>query len=147
MKKVSKSKKDTAQIAQIFLQRHLKEEMSSKNALIVGLSGDLGSGKTAFTQAFAKHLGIKNKVSSPTFVIMKKYPIKFGSYKFFFHLDAYRLKNEQELLSLGWGEIINQPEHIVFIEWPENVKKAIPKNAKKLFVSHSDYKNRSFEFK
>jgi tRNA threonylcarbamoyladenosine biosynthesis protein TsaE len=144
---LSKSTKETEKIAKIFLNKLLKNEKRPKGALIVGLSGDLGTGKTAFTKSAAKHLGIKDRVFSPTYVIMKKYPIKSGKHKFFFHIDAYRLKNEKELINLGWEEIINNKEHLVFIEWPENIKKAIPSNSKFVFIKHKDNKHRDFKFK
>jgi tRNA threonylcarbamoyladenosine biosynthesis protein TsaE len=142
LSKTSKNQAETANIAQEFLGR-IK---AGKTAVVVGLSGNLGAGKTAFTQAVGKHLGIKRKMSSPTFVIMKRYPLKTGPHKMLFHLDAYRLKNEKELLHLGWKEIIANPEHIVFIEWPENVKKAMPKNAKYIEISHDKDEARSFKF-
>ena len=114
---LSKNPKETEKIAKLFLEKILKTKPRIEGALLVALSGDLGAGKTAFTQSVAKHLGVKNKISSPTFVILKKYPIKkLKNYKFFFHLDAYRLKNENELLHLGWEEIIGNKEHLVFIE-------------------------------
>lgn len=139
MKKISKSPKETVEIARLFLGQLLKNAKNGKNALVVGLSGELGAGKTTFVQAVARHLGIKNKISSPTFVIMKKYPLKnLKSFKFFFHLDAYRLKNERELIHLGWKEIIENEEHLVFIEWPENVEKAMPKTAKFISISQAE---------
>jgi len=144
---ISKNIRETKKIAKIFLDKILKIESSGK-ALVVGLSGDLGAGKTAFTQAVAGHLNIKNKVGSPTFVIIKKYPLKKSKgYKFLFHLDAYRLKNERELLHLGWGEIIDNKEHLVFIEWPENVVKAIPLGTRFVHISHTKKGYRNFKFK
>lgn len=143
MNKISKNTKDTEKIAKEFLKCILNKK--NKNACVVALSGDLGSGKTAFTQAVAKELSIKRKVNSPTFVIMKKYPIKSQKHKFLFHLDAYRLKNEKELLHLNWEQIISNPEHLVFIEWPENVKKAIPKKHHKVSISHTKEGYRSFK--
>ena len=144
---LSKNIKETEKIARIFLHKILKKDTKHPNALVVGLSGDLGTGKTAFTQAVAKSLGIKNKISSPTFVIIKKYPIKNKKYKFLFHLDAYRLKNEKELLHLGWEEIIQKKEHLVFIEWPENVSKIIPSDAKFVYISHTPKAHRNFKLK
>lgn len=143
--KNSKNIKDTAKIAEDFISKILKKPQ--KNALVVGLSGELGVGKTAFTQAVGKILGIKNKVSSPTFVIMKKYTLKNNKYNFLFHLDAYRLKNEKELLHLGWEEIIMNKENIIFIEWPENVAKVIPKNSIFVSISHTKEGHRHFEIK
>ena len=142
---LSKNTKETAKIAKIFLKKILKKKR--KSALVVGLSGDLGVGKTAFTKAAGKHLGIKHKINSPTFVIMKKYPIKLKEYKFLFHFDAYRLGDEKELLHLGWQEIVNNKEHLVFIEWPENVKKAIPSHSKFVYISSDENGHRNFKLK
>ncbi|MFH1200943.1 MAG: tRNA (adenosine(37)-N6)-threonylcarbamoyltransferase complex ATPase subunit type 1 TsaE [bacterium] len=151
--------KETTEIAKIFLNKILKNKNSNESALVVGLSGDLGAGKTTFVQAAGKHLGVKNKITSPTFVIIKKYPIpeqfRYGSgslkksknYKFFFHLDAYRLKDEKELLHLGWEEIINNKDHLVFIEWPENVSRAMPSDARFVYLSHGKSGYRNLEFK
>ncbi|MFA5999649.1 MAG: tRNA (adenosine(37)-N6)-threonylcarbamoyltransferase complex ATPase subunit type 1 TsaE [Candidatus Paceibacterota bacterium] len=141
--KISKNPKDTERLAASFLEGIVNK--GSKKALVVGLSGELGTGKTTFTQFVAKYLGIKRKASSPTFVIMKKYPIKHGQYKFLFHLDAYRLKNEKELLHLGWEEIIGNKEHLVFIEWPENVKKIIPRNSVSIEILHTENGHRTFK--
>lgn len=155
--KVSKNIKETGEIAKIFLNEILKDKNRKENATIVGLSGNLGAGKTAFTQAVAKHLGIKDKVNSPTFVIMKKYLLpsrrrsarmtKRPRHKFFFHFDAYRLKDEKELLNLRWEEIINNKEHLIFIEWPENVKKVIPSHARFIYISHYKNNRRNLELK
>jgi tRNA threonylcarbamoyladenosine biosynthesis protein TsaE len=144
---ISKSTEETSKIAKSFLNKILKEKGGRRGASVVALSGDLGVGKTAFTQAVAKHLGIKEKVTSPTFVIMKKYSINLENYKFLFHFDAYRLKNEKELFYLKWEEIINNQEHIVFIEWPENVKKAIPADTRYVFISHKENGQRILELK
>lgn len=144
---LSKNIKDTAKIARLFLEEIKGKNTENREALVISLSGDLGAGKTAFTQAVAKQLGIKNRLNSPTFVIMKNYKLRNTKFKKLFHLDAYRLKNEQELLGLGWAEIIQNKEHLVFIEWPENVLKAIPKSAKKIHISHTKEGYRNFKFK
>ena len=143
---LSKNIKETEKIAKIFLDKLLKAKKNDK-ALIIGLSGDLGAGKTAFTKLVAKHIGIKERVFSPTYVIMKKYSIKLPKYKYFFHMDAYRLENEKDLLNLGWEEITNNKEHLVFIEWPENISKAMPKHSKFVFIKHKNEKHRDFKFR
>jgi tRNA threonylcarbamoyladenosine biosynthesis protein TsaE len=144
--KTSKSIKETDEIAKSFLQEILQVK-NSQGALVMGLMGDLGAGKTTFLQAVAKHLGVKNKVLSPTFVIMKKYPLKNKKHDFLFHLDAYRLKNEKELLYLGWEEIIKDGKNLVFIEWPENVSKVMPKHTKYIHISDQKDGQKSFHFK
>ena len=122
--------------------------LGNKNlATVVCLHGDLGTGKTTFSQFVAKNLGVKRKVNSPTFVIMKRYNLKHKNFRNLFHLDAYRLKNHKELLVLGWEEIISKPENLILIEWPENVIKAIPKKHHKIHISHTKEGHRNFKIK
>lgn len=158
MQKISKNTKDTEKIAEEFLAGLLRNTKKHKNAVIVGLSGDLGSGKTFFTQTVGRLLGIKNHINSPTFVIMKKYPInqKFNGFRNdikkklhtqLFHMDAYRLKNEKELKYLGWKEIISDPLNLIFIEWPENIVKSIPKKYHRIFICHTKEGHRKFKIK
>jgi tRNA threonylcarbamoyladenosine biosynthesis protein TsaE len=97
-------------------------------AMVLGLKGNLGSGKTTFLQGFAKGLGIKEKILSPTFIIMKRFVIPAKAGIHFFHLDCYRFKNEKDILDLGFKEIISNPKNIVAIEWPKKIKKLLPKN-------------------
>ncbi len=63
-----------------------------------------------------------------------------SSFKFLFHLDAYRLKNEKELLYLGWEDIISNKDHLVLIEWPENVAKIMPKAARLIHIENTGKK-------
>lgn len=96
-----------------------------KTAVVLALRGNLGGGKTTFLQGFAKGLGIKEKILSPTFVILKKF-------KNFYHIDCYRLNKPEEIFELNWKEIISNPKNIVAIEWPEKIKKVLPKNIIKI---------------
>jgi len=146
MEKISKSAEDTEKIAREFLELVMSPGGSASGAVVVGLSGDLGTGKTTFTQFIAKSLGVKGKVNSPTFVIMKRYDLKHDKFKNIFHIDAYRLKNEKELLHLGWEEIISNPENLIFIEWPELVAKAMPKKHHKISIKHTKEGHRKFKF-
>ncbi len=111
-------------------------------ATVIALSGELGAGKTTLTQQIARQLGIKENVNSPTYVIMKKYkmPLSTSGFRFLIHIDAYRLESEQELEKLGWQEIIADPENLILIEWPERVKKLIPKDAIKILLEHTGKK-------
>lgn len=109
-------------------KRIAKCVLKNKNAFVVGLKGELGGGKTAFTQGFAKGLGIKEKILSPTFVILKKFRIKNKRFKYLFHIDCYRLNKEKDLIDLGFKEIISSPENIVIVEWADKIKKIMPKN-------------------
>lgn len=116
------------------------EPGEKKGALVLGLEGDLGGGKTTFLQGFAKGLGIKQRITSPTFVIMKKYEVRgakkrkrqflsLQASRFkLYHIDCYRLKRVKEILSIGFKEIISNPQNIVAIEWADRIKKILPKD-------------------
>ncbi len=95
-----------------------KSGNKDKKAVVIGLFGDLGAGKTVFSKGFLSFFGIK-RVVSPTFSVMKKYPIKGFSWKNIYHLDCYRLKDPSELIVLGFEKIVADPENIILIEWPE----------------------------
>lgn len=130
MKIISKSLEETENIVREFIDKEFVVDKDS--ALIVGLYGDLGSGKTAFTQAVAKCLGVKETVTSPTFVIEKIYKLDNKNFDHLIHIDAYRLKSGEELLHLGWEEIAKNPKNIIFIEWPEIVTEILSDNIKKI---------------
>lgn len=111
------------------LAKGINRRKIGDRAFIIGLEGDLGGGKTSFLQGFAKGLGIKEKILSPTFVIMKKFIIpaqKTRFFKFFYHFDCYRMGTEKDVLELGFKEIISDPENIIAIEWAEKIKKTLP---------------------
>ena len=89
-------------------------------------------------QNLAKYFGITENVTSPTFVIQKRYSITQKKvpdpflFKKLIHIDAYRLTSSEELKSLDWDDLAKDPENIICIEWPENVKDLIPDDALKL---------------
>jgi len=116
-------------------------------ATVVGLYGDLGSGKTTFVQAVAKLLGVTRSVQSPTFVIMKFYPLSVVSYKLLVHVDAYRLKSGEELKKLGWDELIKQPHTLILVEWANLVEDVMPKESTKLQFEFIDDKTRKISLK
>ena len=135
MKIISKSISDTEKIAEDFVKKLSLGFYN--NALVVGLYGDLGSGKTTFTQAIAKIFGIKEDITSPTYVIMKSYKINQNStlnipHSNLIHIDAYRLNSSKELLVLGFDKIVSDPRNIIFIEWPEIVRDILPENHLKI---------------
>ena len=100
---------------------------AGSHATIIALRGDLGAGKTTFTQALAKELGITESVQSPTYVLMKSYPISFGHFTKFIHIDAYRLDSPEEFSALKPEEFLSNPQNLVVIEWPERVEGVLPK--------------------
>lgn len=165
MKFIAKNLEETQKIASDFVAdlKPLKDK-----ATVVGLYGNLGAGKTSFTQGVAQTLGVCENVVSPTFVIMKKYGIvgssqhlasrrdlectnQDASYKMLatgfqnlVHIDAYRIEHSDELLHLGWNEIISNPKNLIFIEWPEQVADIMPEHIQIKF-SHTEGEEREIE--
>jgi tRNA threonylcarbamoyl adenosine modification protein YjeE len=97
-------------------------------ATLVTLSGELGAGKTAFTQAVARTLGVRDDVTSPTFVLEKVYELPDAPQGFarLVHIDAYRLQGAAELSPLGFDEIMQDAQNLVLLEWPERVVDGLP---------------------
>ena len=142
---ISKNIEETKKFAKSFLDEYLKENSSDK-ALIVGLVGDLGTGKTSFVQAVAKELGVVDQITSPTFVIEKIYKLEGKEFNHLIHIDAYRLENGNELKSLGFEEIIKDSGNIIFIEWPERVRDILPMDKKDLSFTFVDENTRIIEY-
>jgi len=123
------NKKQTESLAKMLAKACLAEvrTMSEqrrkilKHALVFGFTGNLGAGKTTFIQSFAKGLGIRSRLTSPTFVLMKKY-------ENLFHFDCYRIKDYKDILALDFAEIIDEPKNIIVIEWAEKIRKILPKD-------------------
>ena len=142
----SHSSVETKQLGEEFARSLLKKTALQKIAAIVALHGDLGAGKTTFTQGFARGLGINRRLISPTFVIMRRYAIptakgKTTRFKNLYHIDAYRLKNPDGLETLGLKVIFSDPTAIILIEWPENIKKILPAKTIKIEFEHSRKEN------
>jgi len=125
---VTNSAKETQEVAGGFVGDVLAEARTAGDgARLICLWGDLGSGKTTFTQGLAAALGVKGVVNSPTFLIMKKYPLG-GRYKGMniYHLDCYRILRAEEVEDLGWGEILADENNVVVVEWPELIAEILP---------------------
>ena len=127
MKYTPSSLEETQKIAQDFIADLLPKETE---ATIVGLYGNLGAGKTTFTQAVAKALGVEEKVASPTFVIEKIYELTHKEFTHLIHIDAYRIDNSSELTLLGFKEIISNPQNLILVEWPEKIADIMPEHIK-----------------
>lgn len=114
MKYISKSAEETKEIA-----RDLAKQFKDKVG-IIGLSGELGAGKTIFTQGFAEGLGITEKVSSPTFTIIKQHQIP-NSNRTLYHIDLYRLENQKDFYNLGLEELFLNKNSLILIEWVDKL--------------------------
>ncbi|MBI2599951.1 tRNA (adenosine(37)-N6)-threonylcarbamoyltransferase complex ATPase subunit type 1 TsaE [Candidatus Daviesbacteria bacterium] len=130
----SSSTEKTKQIAEN-LAKNSKEN-------IFALSGELGAGKTVFIQGFARGLGVKDKIISPTFVLIRQHPVP-GTRRVLYHIDLYRLENTADLKSLGLEEIWSNPDNIVLIEWAERIKDLLPETAVNINILKGDDQNRT----
>lgn len=119
---------------------------ASHQACIVGLYGDLGAGKTTFSQCVAQELGIDERVTSPTFVIEKIYPTKDTQFTHFVHIDAYRLENGKELHVLDFERLTQDPHNLIFIEWPEKVADILPQEIFKIYFNFIDEHTRTIRY-
>lgn len=128
---ITKSFQETKSVARKLTSEWLKLNKNKNANLVFCLSGNLGGGKTTFTQGVAEELKIKETVNSPTFLIVKKYTApknKITEEKYnLYHFDCYRISNYREILDLGWEEIISGKNNIIAIEWSEKIKTILPK--------------------
>lgn len=102
-------------------------------ATLVTLSGELGAGKTSFTQGVARVLGVEDNVTSPTFVLEKVYELpENSSFKRLIHIDAYRLESGAALRPLGFDELMKDKNNLILLEWPERVADMLPEAAHRI---------------
>ncbi|MFA5766539.1 MAG: tRNA (adenosine(37)-N6)-threonylcarbamoyltransferase complex ATPase subunit type 1 TsaE [Candidatus Paceibacterota bacterium] len=126
---LTRSPFQTRKLGEALAKEVLKAGEGDKSR-VLGLIGDLGGGKTTFLQGFAKGLGIKERVLSPTFVILKKFKIKKKApFDFFYHIDCYRIGGAKDLAELGFREIAADPANIVAAEWADKTKNLLPKGS------------------
>lgn len=125
MEIISCSLAETADLAEKIIVELVRRHKQNKSATVVGLEGELGSGKTTFVQLAARRLGISDPVQSPTFVIMKSYRIPLSPrvwpWRRLMHIDCYRLSSGEDLLKLGWRDLAADAANLIMIEWSGRV--------------------------
>jgi len=120
---------------------------SENKATLVTLSGDLGAGKTSFTQAAARALGVTDAVTSPTFVLAKSYALPSSSaFKTLMHIDAYRLSEGKDLGTLRFTDSMREPGTLVMLEWPEMVEDGLPPADVRIRLEVRDTDSRSISY-
>ena len=98
---------------------------------LIWLSGDLGTGKTKFTQGILRHFAMEDQISSPTFTIVNEYE---GARLPLFHFDMYRLESAEELFDIGWEDYLNRGG-VCAVEWSERVAGALPRETVTVTIS------------
>jgi tRNA threonylcarbamoyladenosine biosynthesis protein TsaE len=124
---------DRARIAKQILDQVPPEE---KGATVIGISGDLGAGKTTLTSAIGEILGVSETIQSPTFVIAKRYRTTHPLFQSLVHMDAYRIDSIDELGPLGWDALCKEDKTLVVVEWPEKIKAALPSRTHLFSIAH-----------
>lgn len=119
---------------------------SLKKGVVIALYGELGSGKTTFIQGFAKGLGIKERIISPTYTIVRRHEVssryKASSIKYFYHIDLYRIEERDNPKELGIEELMSNSENIVAIEWAERMSKFLLKERIDIYFEYLDENKR-----
>lgn len=128
---ITKSEKETRAYAAKFAK-------TLKGGEVLIFTGDLGGGKTTFTQGLAEGLQLEGAVTSPTFVIMQVYKPKPRTKKklTLYHFDLYRIKTATELFNLGFEDFLNDPHAVVVLEWGEKFLESLPSDAKQIFFKN-----------
>ncbi|MBI5126302.1 MAG: tRNA (adenosine(37)-N6)-threonylcarbamoyltransferase complex ATPase subunit type 1 TsaE [Candidatus Taylorbacteria bacterium] len=143
---ISHTVAETESLASFFISK-LVARPPTAVATVLGLNGDLGSGKTAFTKGIAQALHVQELVTSPTFVIEKIYQLDNSRFANLIHIDAYRLDKGEDLVRLGWDAIIKDPKNLIIVEWPQNVKDIMPANTIDIVFTFVDPATRGIEIK
>lgn len=108
------------------------EKILNDKKKVVCFYGEMGTGKTTFIQAMCRAWGVKTVMSSPTFSIINEYVATNNIT--IFHLDLYRLKDEEEAIAAGVEEVLFSG-HLCLIEWPQIIENIFPENALKISLS------------
>ncbi len=145
------SAQETEELGQKIAARILKKG-SGAHSTILALYGELGSGKTTFVRGFGRGLGLPHRFLSPTFIIVREYPLETGFFRRFYHVDLFRTETEADLTDFGFTEIFADPGHLVVIEWAERLGLLLPndridvnfmhKNNDKRVISIDDIRNK-----
>ena len=125
------------------LAQKIAREVQKKEEgpIIFALIGKLGSGKTTFLKGLALGFGVKKRILSPTFVLMKRFKLSHSHFKNFYHIDCWRLGSPQDILGIGWESILS-PKNIIAIEWADKIKKFLPKSTIEVKFKMVDPKTR-----
>ena len=142
----SLSSKKTQEVGERLAKNLIQKRSGVRNrqtSAVIALQGELGAGKTTFVQGFLRGMGMKRHAQSPTFIIMRRHglPKRPGGFKNIFHIDAYRLKNPDHMKALGFEAIVQDPQNVILVEWPELLKKLLPRHTTWIMLQHGAKEN------
>ena len=114
----------------------------AENERVIAFHGKMGSGKTTLIHALCESMAVKDVVGSPTFAIINEYIVTGNHTKKFFHIDLYRIRDEQEAIQAGVEDCIYS-DHICLVEWPEKILSLLPANTLHVYIDVVDEQTRS----
>ncbi|RLE08200.1 tRNA (adenosine(37)-N6)-threonylcarbamoyltransferase complex ATPase subunit type 1 TsaE [Candidatus Aerophobetes bacterium] len=132
---ITKSAEETFHLGKVLGQR-------LSPSCIVALSGELGSGKTVLVKGIGKGIGISSLIKSPSFVTVHEYSGPIPLY----HLDLYRVKNKQEIISSGYEEYLYRGKGIVTVEWADKMEDLLPEHHLRVNLEIVDLRTRRISF-
>jgi tRNA threonylcarbamoyladenosine biosynthesis protein TsaE len=141
----STSSAETKKIAELLGQSVLQ---GGNGPLIVALDGDLGAGKTTFIKGLARGLGIRKNITSPTFLMVRRYdiPRSRSNFKNFYHVDAYRMSSARDLETTGLIDALHDKRNIIAVEWADRIKKNLPQKVIRIAIAHQKENERRILF-
>lgn len=124
--------------------RHLAEQLLStrnkkrREASVFALVGNLGSGKTTFVQGFAEGLKISRRLTSPSFVLFRRYRVRTKSAPFLwlYHIDGYRLRSRKDFDAIDLAASFRNPHNCLLIEWPRLIRLLLPASTRWISFLH-----------
>lgn len=141
------TKEQTQELAALILAE-LATKKSATTATVLLLHGDLGAGKTTLVQNIGLASGVLEKIQSPTFGILKRYPILNTNYPFdaLIHIDAYRLAGKKELTAIGWHDYYADNRNLICIEWPQIIIPELTVPALSVWLTHRGFDSREIKW-
>ncbi len=141
----SASSNETKKIAELLGQSILR---GGSGPFIVALEGDLGAGKTTFIKGLARGLGIRRNITSPTFLMVRRYklPPSRRRFKNLYHVDAYRMGSARDIVSTGLKEALRDKQSVIAVEWADRIKKALPRKIIRVVIAHQKENERRLSF-
>ncbi|RME57755.1 tRNA (adenosine(37)-N6)-threonylcarbamoyltransferase complex ATPase subunit type 1 TsaE [Candidatus Parcubacteria bacterium] len=129
------SPRATAQLGADFARR--LHRLPPALSLVVGVQGELGSGKTTFLRGLLRGLGVRGKVTSPTFTLVRKFSSPLLASHTVVHIDAYRL-SPKEGTRAYFRELLDLPHALFLVEWPEHIARLLPRDRVRVRLSYGE---------
>lgn len=131
---LSQSEQETAEFAADFAK-------TVSPGRCIALHGSLGAGKTVFARGFARGLGVRGHIPSPTFTIVQEYPVELenaAGQQLLFHMDLYRIADSAAALAFGIEEYLDDLNAVKLIEWSDRIADILPASTCNIFIEHVD---------